>query len=63
MNIENLYKLFLKFPNISIDSRNVNTKSIFVALKGDHLDGNVFTKDALTKCNLAIIDNYSITNN
>ena len=57
MKIENLYKLFLKYPNISIDSRKVNSKSIFIALKGKRFDGNTFTKKALTKCNLAIIDN------
>jgi UDP-N-acetylmuramoyl-tripeptide--D-alanyl-D-alanine ligase len=47
--IENLYSIYLKFPRISTDSRNVIPGSIFFALKGDHFDGNRFASEALSK--------------
>ena len=56
--IEQLYALFLKFPRISTDTRNIIPNSIFFALKGGNFDGNTFAEEALKKgARLAIIDN------
>ncbi len=59
-NLEYIYKLFLKYPVISIDSRNIIKDSIFWALKGDNFDGNDFVKDAINKgASFAITDNIN----
>jgi UDP-N-acetylmuramoyl-tripeptide--D-alanyl-D-alanine ligase len=47
--IEEIYSLFLRFPHISIDSRNVVPGSIFFGIKGDKFDGNNFAAEALSK--------------
>ena len=58
MTISDLYDLFLKFPIVTTDSRNVPINSIYFALKGDKFDGNTFVKQALEKgANYAVIDN------
>ena len=51
-----LYRIFLKYPNISTDSRNLTDKSIFFALKGKKFNGNKFAEKALKKCQYAVID-------
>lgn len=43
------------FTGVSIDSRTINKGELFVALKGDNLDGHDFVKDALTKGSGAMI--------
>lgn len=48
-NMDNLYHLFLQFPDISTDTRNIKPNSIFFCLKGDIFDGNRFALDALEK--------------
>ncbi len=45
--IEEIYKLFLRFPLITTDSRNVIPDSIFFGIKGDQFDGNRFADEAL----------------
>ncbi|OFX27469.1 MAG: hypothetical protein A2041_07750 [Bacteroidetes bacterium GWA2_31_9b] len=58
MKIEEIYKLFLKYPVISTDSRKPEKNSLFFALKGESFDGNMFTKNALENgCAYAIVDN------
>jgi len=58
MNISELYKIFLKYPIITTDSRKVNRNNIFWALKGENFDGNQFVKNALNSgASYAIIDN------
>lgn len=58
MNIKDLYNLFLKHPQITIDSRKCPKNSIFFALKGDNFDGNTFAEKALENgASFAIIDN------
>ncbi|MEZ5197196.1 MAG: UDP-N-acetylmuramoyl-tripeptide--D-alanyl-D-alanine ligase [Bacteroidales bacterium] len=55
--IDTLYKVFLKNPRISTDSRNVPNESIFFALKGDNFNGNHFALVALEKgAVLAVVD-------
>lgn len=59
--IEEIYQLFIKFPVISTDSRNLLKGSIFFALKGDHFDGNKFALDAVKQgCVAAIVDDPNI---
>jgi UDP-N-acetylmuramoyl-tripeptide--D-alanyl-D-alanine ligase len=47
MKIEDLYSLYLKHPNVSIDSRAVCSDSIFFALKGANFNGNAYAYQAL----------------
>lgn len=47
--VEEIYSLFLKFPRITTDSRNVPASSIFFAIKGENFDGNSFAADAVEK--------------
>lgn len=58
MEISDLYQLFLQCPRITTDSRNCSQNSIFVALHGEHFDGNAFAAAALANGSAyAIIDN------
>ncbi len=47
MSIEELYKIFIKHPVISTDSRHVEPDSLFFALKGDTFNGNDYAAVAL----------------
>ncbi len=58
MQIEELYKIYLQHPEISTDTRNVSTGSIFFALKGENFDGNAFAEHAIEAgAAYAVIDN------
>lgn len=58
MKIAALYQLFIKFPRITTDSRNIPPDSIYIALKGDKFDGNTYAAQALEKgAKYAVIDN------
>jgi len=57
MNITELYQIYIKFPLVITDSRNIEPNCIFFALKGEHFNGNQFAAEALTKgAAYAIID-------
>ena len=57
MKISDIYKIFNKHPNVTIDTRNIKENSIFFALKGDKFNGNKFAKKAIADgCHYAIID-------
>lgn len=56
MNITDLYKIFLKHPNVCTDSRKPVENSIFFALKGENFNGNIYAINALEKCSYAVID-------
>ncbi len=57
MNIETLYTEFLQSAGICTDTRKEVKDSLFVALKGDHFDGNRFVPEALGRgCRLAITE-------
>jgi len=59
--LDDIYKLYLKYPVITTDSRNTPKNSIFFALRGDSFDGNKFAIDAVNKgCITAIVDDPSI---
>lgn len=55
MSVSELYELFLESSGISIDTRNIEPKSLFFTLKGEHFDGNTFVFEALRKGALAVI--------
>lgn len=65
MKISDLYKIFLKYPKVSTDSRNIDKNCIFFSLSGPNFDGNKFAKQALDKGALyAIVSNkkYALNN-
>ena len=62
--IEELYKIFIKNPKISIDSREDQSNGIFFALKGENFNGNKFAKNAIEKgAAYAVIDDSSFREN
>ena len=55
--IEALYALYLKHPQISIDTRSISKDCIFFALKGDNFNANEFAHTALSNgAAYAIVD-------
>lgn len=57
MSIEEIYKLFLKHPIVSTDSRKIVKGCLFFALKGDNFNGNKFAKNSIAEgAAYAIID-------
>lgn len=59
MNIESLYQLYLECcGEISTDSRNCKSNSLFFALRGDNFDGNKYADAALKSgAHYVVIDN------
>ena len=52
-----LHPLFLQYPVVCTDTRDIKKNSLFFALKGTHFNGNQFAKDALNQgAAYAIID-------
>jgi UDP-N-acetylmuramoyl-tripeptide--D-alanyl-D-alanine ligase len=57
MKIDTLYRIFIRNPEISTDSRNVSKGSIFFALKGESFNGNKFAAQALKQgSSYAVVD-------
>ncbi|WP_299334865.1 UDP-N-acetylmuramoyl-tripeptide--D-alanyl-D-alanine ligase [uncultured Psychroserpens sp.] len=57
MELETIYKYFLKCRTVCTDTRKITPKCMFFALKGDNFNGNTFAKDALAKgASFAVID-------
>ena len=44
-----LYEIFQNYPNVSIDTRQIEGGEIYFALKGENFDGNQFVEQALGK--------------
>lgn len=60
MSIQDLHSLFLTCDSVSIDTRKINTNSLFVAIKGERFDANTFANEALEKgASYVVIDNES----
>ncbi len=56
-SIEDLYRLFLKYPSVSTDTRKVRKGDLFFALKGENFNGNIFAHQAIANgAAYAIID-------
>ena len=50
--------MFLTCSKVSIDTRNIENNSFFVAIKGERFDANTFAKEALEKgASYVVIDN------
>lgn len=59
MNTEQLHQVFLSSSGICTDTRKVEDKNIFFAIKGANFDGNSFAEEALQRgCSFAVIDNF-----
>ncbi|MDR1698717.1 MAG: UDP-N-acetylmuramoyl-tripeptide--D-alanyl-D-alanine ligase [Prevotellaceae bacterium] len=64
MSVEDIYELYKQFPAITTDSRECRENSIFIALKGEHFNGNKFAKTAIEKgCRYAIVDEKEYADN
>ena len=64
MKITELYKIYLNYPIISTDSRNIKKDSIFISLKGDNFNGNKYAEQAIKNgSKYAIIDDISFKKN
>lgn len=60
MDISQIHSLFLKSSGVAIDTRKIEDKSFFVAIKGERFDANTFAAEALEKgASYVIIDNES----
>lgn len=72
ITLNNIFKLptaviynpdfFKPFSSVTIDSRNVPSNSLFVAIKGEHFDGHKFVKDAVNKGAAAILIDEKMLN-
>jgi len=61
--MEKLFELFDKTNGVSIDTRTIQKDSLFIAIKGDKFDGNLFAKKAIEAgAKFAIVENKSIAN-
>ena len=61
LDIKEIYEIFKTCPRITIDSRHCPKDSIFVALRGDNTDGNLFAAKALENgSRYAIVDRKEI---
>lgn len=57
MNLEAIYQIFLKHPQVTTDSRKIDEGSLFFALKGDRFNGNAYALHALREgASYAIVD-------
>jgi len=58
MDISYIHNLFLKCNSVSIDTRKIESNSLFIAIKGENFDANTFAKEALEKgASYVLIDN------
>ena len=58
MTVQEIHDLFLNCTSVSIDTRKIDSNSLFVAIKGENFDANTFALDALNKgAKYVIIDN------
>lgn len=64
VTIEQLYEVYLKCPNIAIDTRRINNETIFFALKGPHFDANLFVDEAFKNgASYVVVDNPNVVIN
>ena len=61
--MEKLFSLFYKSSGISIDSRTIQKDSLFLAIKGDRFDGNLYAEKAVKSgAKFAVVDNPKFAN-
>ena len=64
MDIKSIYSLFIQCDGVSTDSRKCPKDSMFIALKGDNFDGNVFVENAIESgCRFALTSDEQRANN
>jgi len=57
MTAQDLYQIFLEFPTVSTDTRNIKKDCLFFALKGPSFNGNKFALQAIKNgASYAIVD-------
>ncbi|MDE5560550.1 MAG: UDP-N-acetylmuramoyl-tripeptide--D-alanyl-D-alanine ligase [Bacteroidaceae bacterium] len=57
MNTEQLYKVYLRHPEVTTDSRHCPEGGMFFALRGENFDGNKYALSALDQgCAVAVVD-------
>ena len=57
MEISTIYNLFKECGRVTTDTRNCPEGSMFIALKGETFNGNMFARQALEKgCRYAVVD-------
>src|SRR5690554_3137225 len=62
--MENLYRLFYECSGVSIDTRTITDGVMYIALKGENFDGNVYAQQAIEKgAKFAIVDNMKYADN
>jgi len=49
ISIEEIYKLYKRFPSIQTDTRRLAKDDLFFALKGENFNGNLFAQQAIDK--------------
>ncbi len=61
MQVEDLYKVFLRHPIVVTDTRNIITDSLYFALHGENYNGNEFALQAIEKgCAFSVTDDSNI---
>ena len=61
--MEKLFWIFYKTRRISIDSRTIEKDSLFIAIKGNRFDGNLYAEKAIEAgAKYAIVEDKSISN-
>lgn len=56
-SLQSIYHEHIKGHSVTTDSRNIQKGDVFIALRGDHFDGNRFACQALEKgASIAIVD-------
>jgi len=59
-----LYRLFMETTGVSTDTRKIHKNCLYVALKGDTFDGNLFAAEALDLgAKYAVVDDPNLANN
>lgn len=49
MSIPEIYKIFLETTGVSTDSRAIRQGNLYIALSGEHFDGNKYAEEAIDK--------------
>ena len=61
MDINQLYEIYLKNPNVCTDTRKISDNCLFFALKGDRFNGNEYALKALELgASFAIVDDKNL---
>ncbi len=62
LSLNEIYNIFIKSSGINTDSRTIKPQEIFLAIKGENIDGNLYVEDAINKGALYCITNRAELN-